>query len=93
MKERLPREASLEYEMDKEFLKQIDQVDELLEPLEKLDDEILICECFCVSVADIRRFCADTQKVDLLALQSALGLGTGCQSCLKRSDYWVDKIF
>jgi NAD(P)H-nitrite reductase large subunit len=94
MKEWLPRLASLEYEMDKEFFRQIDKLDELIDsdPPEKLDDELLICECFCVSVADIRNACSESQKVDLETLKS-LGLGQGCQSCLKRSEYWIDKIF
>lgn len=81
--------------MDREFLRQIDQVSELISDLpgEKLDDEVLICECFCVSVADIRRTCAEAQKVDIRLLQERLSLGHGCQSCLKSQDSWVNKIF
>jgi NAD(P)H-nitrite reductase large subunit len=76
--------------MDKEFLRQIDSLDELL-PAEKLEDEILICECFCVSAGDIRKICS--QEVDLQLLQVRFNLGQGCHSCLKNSDNWVNKIF
>lgn len=80
--------------MDNDFFRQIDKLDELLDgpPPEKLDDQVLICECFAVSVADIRSFSED-QKVDLEALKTAFGLGQGCQSCMKRCDYWINKIF
>ena len=78
--------------MDKEFLRLIDTVDELIpRPTEKLDDDVLICECFCVSVADIRELCST--QVDLDLLKDRLNLGNGCQSCLKRKDDWFDKIF
>lgn len=80
--------------MDKEFLSQIDRVEELLSsPTEKLIDEALICECFCVNAGDIRQSCGKIQKVDLLTLRTNYNLGTGCQGCLKRIDDWVDKIF
>ena len=82
--------------MNKEFLQQIDQMAELkIDWLNcsKLDDEILICECFCVSVADIRKLCAEKQKPDLELLKSTYGLGNGCQSCLKNQDYWTNKVF
>lgn len=81
--------------MDKDFLNQIDNVGELLANLqdEKLDEEVLICECFCVNVRDIREMFADTGVVDLEVLQSRLDLGKGCQSCLKSKDSWIDKIF
>jgi NAD(P)H-nitrite reductase large subunit len=78
--------------MDKEFLRLIDTVDELIpRTTEKLDDEVLICECFCVSVADIRELCST--HVDLDLVRDRLNLGSGCQSCLNRKDDWIDKIF
>jgi NAD(P)H-nitrite reductase large subunit len=78
--------------MDKEFLRQMENVDELIPHLpQKLDDETLICECFCVNVADIRQLCVS--KVDLDLVESRLSLGQGCKSCLKSKDSWVDKIF
>lgn len=78
--------------MDKEFLRLIDTVDELIpRPIEKLEDEVLICECFCVSVADIRELCGT--HVDLDLLKDQLNLGSGCQSCLKKKDDWINKIF
>lgn len=76
--------------MDREFLRQIDSLDDLLAD-EKLEDEVLICECFCVSVKDIRETCAG--KVDLELLQDQFSMGLGCQSCLKRKDSWIHKIF
>lgn len=77
---------------DEEFIQLIDQVEDLISPNDLLDDDILICECFCVNVADIRHLCKDTRAVDLAALSKAYGLGQGCQTCLKRND-WIDKIF
>lgn len=75
--------------MDREFLRQIDSIEELL-TVEKLEDDVLICECFCVSVKDIRETCAE--QVDLPLLQDQFSLGLGCQSCLKNKDSWIDKI-
>lgn len=78
--------------MDKEFLRLIDNVDELIaRPTDKLDDETLICECFCVSAGDIRELCST--EVDLDLLQERLNLGGGCQSCLKNKESWIKKIF
>lgn len=78
--------------MDKDFLRLIESVGELIpQPAEKLDDETLICECFCVSVKDIREIC--TNHVDLDLLQDQFQLGQGCQSCLKRKDSWIHNIF
>lgn len=81
--------------MDKEFFRQIDQVSELLDEstAELLDDEVLICECFCVNVGDIREVCGHDGKVDLNTLAAVYGLGTGCQTCIKRKDLWIDRIF
>jgi NAD(P)H-nitrite reductase large subunit len=81
--------------MDREILRQIDQVEELLEPYqpEKIDDEVLVCECFCVSAADIRQTLDEAKVVDLDLLQKHFSLGLGCGSCLKKKDYWIDKIF
>lgn len=86
------RYAPKEYDMDKEILRLIDCVDELIpRPIEKLDDDVLICECFCVSVADIRNVCSGTVDLDLLKEQ--FNMGGGCQSCLKRKEDWINKIF
>lgn len=84
--------ASIEYEMDKEFLRLMESVDELLPQAgEKLEDECLICECFCVSVKDIRELCHN--EVDLDLLKSHFNMGQGCQSCIKSFDSWSKKIF
>ncbi len=80
--------------IDKEFLSQIDQVPELVPSVpEKLADEILICECFCVSVGDIREACSNQGHVDLETLKAQFSLGQGCQSCLKEFDSWSKQIF
>ncbi len=81
--------------MDKEFLRQIDQASELLTQTgpEKLSDEVLICECFCVNVRDIREACKIMSEVDLGLLKSRFSMGEGCQSCVKAAPEWVSKIF
>ena len=78
--------------MDKEFLSQIDRLQDLI-PETKLDDEVLICECFCVSVGDIRSTCVNELRVDLAKLKTEFGLGTGCQSCTTKIETWVHNIF
>jgi NAD(P)H-nitrite reductase large subunit len=88
----LIRFAAKEYEMDREILRLIDDVDELIvRPPEKLDDDDLICECFCVSAGDIRTLCET--EVDLRIIQEKFRLGLGCQSCLKSKDDWMNRIF
>lgn len=78
--------------MDKEFLRLMENLDELIEHQdEKLEDDHLICECFCVSAGDIRQLCVD--KVDLDLIQSEFGLGQSCGNCLKNKDSWINKIF
>lgn len=79
--------------MDKEFLNQIDRVAELFSTTEKLEDETLICECFCVNAGDIREACFSHKKFDLKTVQDNFHLGLGCQGCLKRIDTWVNNIF
>lgn len=76
-----------------EILTAIENWDELLETRsnKKLDDEIIICECFCVNVADIRAI--QKKEVNIESLKKSLGLGTGCTSCLKTTHNWKDKIF
>jgi NAD(P)H-nitrite reductase large subunit len=80
--------------MDKEFFSQIDLVADLLATeSEKLADDFLICECFCVSAGDIREICANLGHFDLQTVQDNFSLGHGCQSCLKDIDSWAQKIF
>lgn len=57
----------------------------------KLEQDYLVCECFCVSVADIREVCKD--EVDLELLKNEYSFGQGCQSCLKNRDHWCHLIF
>lgn len=78
--------------MDKEFLHLMDSVSELIpEAPGKLDDETLICECFCVSAADIRSL--GGPDVELEKCRTTFALGTGCQTCVKNIDSWMNKIF
>lgn len=77
--------------MDKEFLGLIENAEELITHSEKLDDETLICECFCVNASDIRNLCV--REVDLEQLKVHFNLGQGCQSCLKSKSTWLNKIF
>ncbi len=81
--------------MDKDFLRQIDDVKDFLssKEKEKLDNDFLICECFCVNVGDIRLSCSDLGEVNLDHLQERFQLGRGCQSCIKDADSWIKKIF
>jgi NAD(P)H-nitrite reductase large subunit len=81
--------------MDKDFLRQIDDLGTLIPPKEEevLSDDFLICECFCVSAGDIRTACESQGKVDLELIQNQLSLGQGCQGCIKRIDSWIEKIF
>jgi len=77
--------------MDEDFLDLVDIEEELVPRDDKLDDDVLICECFCVNVGDIRETCLT--KVDLCALSDKFGMGQGCRSCIKDKDSWIDKVF
>jgi len=81
--------------MDKEFLRQVDQADEFLTQNlpEKLTDDVLICECFCVNVRDIREACAELGEVNLDLLRTRFSMGEGCQGCMKSASEWMNKIF
>jgi len=60
---------------------------------EKLGDEVIVCECFCVNVLDIRNTCSHLGVADLELLKSTFGLGDGCRTCLQHQDYWINKIY
>ena len=78
--------------MDKDILRLMETVDELIpRPTDKLDDDTLICECFCVSAGDIREVCSG--YVDLDLLKARFNFGGGCQTCLKNKDSWINRIF
>ncbi|MDP7321830.1 MAG: (2Fe-2S)-binding protein [Bacteriovoracaceae bacterium] len=57
----------------------------------KLSDEVLICECMCVSMGQIREL-VNEKEVDLDLLSREFGLGTGCSSCLKSFIQWKDQV-
>ena len=80
--------------MDKEFFGQIDLVADLVATeTTLLDDDFLICECFCVSAGDIRDACADDKCFELKKVQDYYSLGLGCQGCMREIDNWANKIF
>lgn len=87
--------AAIESRMDNDFFQQIDNVKDLFRvpSHDLLDEEVLICECFCVNVRDIRETCSASQTVDLQVLQEKLSLGHGCRTCIKNVEFWKDKIF
>jgi bacterioferritin-associated ferredoxin len=58
-----------------------------------INDEVLVCECMCISAKDIRNLFSDTQIVDLEVLKKELSLGSGCSSCIKSFSEWKDNIF
>jgi NAD(P)H-nitrite reductase large subunit len=76
-----------------EILTAIENLHDFTEPNsnKKLDDEVIICECFCVNVADIRRI--QKNEVNIESLKKSFGLGNGCSSCLKTTHKWKNKIF
>ncbi len=78
--------------MENDFIEQIENLEDLIgSPKEKLDDDCLICECFCINVRDIRDRYELAVDIDLLTRD--LSLGRGCQSCLKNKDVWIDRVF
>ena len=59
--------------------------------VDKLDEDLLICECMCISVRDIREtFKINGPSLDLLV--SELGMGTACSTCLKSKEDWFNRI-
>ncbi len=81
----------METELDKEWREAQEALRELNAP--SLSEEALICECYCVSVGDIREAFKDSRKVDVSLLTSRFGLGTGCGKCLRESENWIKLIF
>jgi NAD(P)H-nitrite reductase large subunit len=83
--------------MRDELYRNIDNLEDFLceKPLKPtlLDDELLICECNCVSVKDIKMLFHDERVVNVETLTRVLKLGSGCGSCLKSCDEWKDRIF
>lgn len=80
---------------DEEFLNAIDNLHELIPTTtEKLSDDVLICECFCVSVREIKECLSGPRSdvTDLEFLSEQLQMGTSCGSCMKKSASWINKI-
>lgn len=58
---------------------------------DQFSDDLLICECMCISLGEIRGVLRD-KETDLFTLQKELGLGSGCSSCVKTFEQWKKKI-
>jgi hypothetical protein len=77
--------------MDEEILVLMDSLGEFIpEVIEKLAEDDLICECFCVNAAMVREICPN--HIDLTLLREKLNLGNGCQDCLKRKEDWINRV-
>lgn len=58
-----------------------------------INDEVLICECMCVSARDIRNLFTTSESIELETLKDKFQLGAGCSSCVKSYSSWKNKIF
>ncbi len=58
-----------------------------------LPDDFLICECFSVNAGDIRNHFSERKEFTLDDLTKEFCMGTGCRSCFKNSNDWIEKIF
>jgi hypothetical protein len=76
-------------DQDSDISEALDALQDWTQPA--LDGEVLICECFCVSVNDIRITCLEGLDLDLLA--QLFGFGTGCMTCLKDLPKWKSLVF
>jgi NAD(P)H-nitrite reductase large subunit len=73
--------------MKNDFERQIDQWRDIaICDNTNLSNEVLICECFCVSVGDIRKCFSSVEDFDAKVLEEKFGFSTGCSSCLKDID-------
>ncbi|MBG60032.1 MAG: hypothetical protein CME67_04520 [Halobacteriovoraceae bacterium] len=81
--------------MDKEELEALLELREIQTIQEGQNDNLLICECNCLSVKDLKEalLLGNLQTVDLDFLKEQLGLGSGCSSCIKNFGSWSKKIF
>lgn len=81
--------------MDKDFLHNIDNLAHIVswQDQELLADEILICECNCINVGTIRKTLTGKEELNPKVLKEKLNLGSGCNSCIKSLDSWMDKVF
>ena len=81
--------------MSEDIHAQIDKLDSYIEvdKCDQLPDDYLICECNCVSVADIKNEFTRIDDIDFELLKNKYLFGTGCQSCIKNKADWINKIF
>jgi bacterioferritin-associated ferredoxin len=81
--------------MSSELDKDIREAQEALQDWKSpgLSDEVLICECYCVSVLDIRQTLSNNSQINLELLREKYGLGSGCGRCVKELNDWKNLIF
>lgn len=74
--------------MNKEnsFTQSVDGYKDLLEDPYQVEAELkneLFCECNFVSLSELRKIARSGTEIDFTTALEALGVGTGCGSCLK----------
>lgn len=81
--------------MSADLDKEIREAQEALQDWKRpaLADDVLICECYCVSVLDIRQTCSADAQINLDLLREKYGLGGGCSRCVKEINDWKNLIF
>lgn len=75
--------------MDDDFLDSIDNYYDLIADSDAImQDDELICECFCVSLKDIKTCLNQYGHFNLEVLSKELQMGKSCGSCIKSADSW-----
>ena len=75
--------------MDDEFLDSIDNYHDLIaDNSNKMHEDELICECFCVSLKDIKTCLDQHGQFSLELLTEELNMGKSCGSCLRSATSW-----
>lgn len=78
-------------QLDEEIAEANEALGEWKRPV--LADDVIVCECFCVSLGDIRNAALEMGgEIDVEYLQQRFHLGTGCGSCLKRREEWAGAL-
>lgn len=79
--------------MEKNSHQQIDNWKSETQQYFQISDDVLICECFCVDVKDIKESFNKLNDFDINILVKKFGFSTGCTSCLKGLDKKLEHIF
>lgn len=79
--------------MDEDFLNTIDNYYDLIaDNSNKMHDDELICECFCVSLKDIKAHMKHNGEICLEALKDELNMGKSCANCIKNASSWMKNL-